>query len=87
VKTEEKAVVDKQKQDATETGKQGTIPVVDSGVRGNVWECGVRGGVWDPHLEVCRSKMFYEKQEFKNAVPWVAVGLVSVGLLVLLIRR
>jgi len=79
--TEEKAVDDKKKQDVTDKAQaQATAPT-------NAVDCAKRGGVWEPDLLMCRSKTFFEKEEVRRAAPWVAVGVVSLGLLVLLLKR
>jgi hypothetical protein len=79
--TEEKAVEDKKKQDVTDKAQaQATAPT-------NAVDCAKRGGVWDENLLTCRSKTFFEKEEVRRAAPWVAVGVVSLGLFVLLLKR
>ncbi len=80
-KTEEKAVTDKKKQDVTDKAEsQATAPTTFA-------DCVKRGGIWDKDLLTCRSKSFFEKEDVRKAAPWVAVGVVSVGILVLLLRR
>jgi hypothetical protein len=79
--TEEKAVEDKKKQDVTDKAQaQATAPT-------NAVDCAKRGGVWDENLLMCRSKTFFEKEEVRRVAPWVAVGVVSLGLFVLLLKR
>jgi hypothetical protein len=79
--TEEKAVEDKKKQDVTDKAQaQATAPT-------NAVDCAKRGGVWDANLLMCRSKTFFEKEEVRRVAPWVAVGVVSLGLFVLLLKR
>jgi len=87
-KTEEKAVDDKKKQDVTEDPGWFVKSMAAAAAA-----CVNRGGVWNKDLWSCREKRFYDfvlpasKEDVRKAAPWVAVGVVSVGILVLLLRR
>lgn len=80
-KTEEKAVDDKKKQDVTDKAQeQATAP-------SNPVDCAKRGGVWNKDLSICRSKSFFEREDTRKYAPWVALGVVSLGLFAMLLRR
>jgi hypothetical protein len=80
-KTEEKAVDDKKKQDVTDKAQdQATAPT-------NPVDCAKRGGVWNKDLSICRSKSFFESEDTRKYAPWVALGVVSLGLFVMFLRR